>query len=258
LTALGGTRPSTAGGVFEGLAHHRAAGASRGAEYLAERGFVRDVLLQQRVGFAAGDELISYLAWRGLRVSAARRVGLLRADGRESLAGRIVFPEVRQRQPIWLIGRLLQPSDDLPRYLGLPGPKPLLGWDQASRDRRGVCLVEGPLDLLTLQQWGIPGLALCGTGFSPATLELLRLWERLYAVLDADPAGQEATTRLANAFGSRLISVGCRLARRTLGTWRRCQRVALCFGRHSSKRAVLRRQQAAIQPCGARRGASHK
>jgi DNA primase len=140
-------------------------------------------------------------------VSAARRVGLLRADGRERLAGRIVFPEIRQRQPVWLIGRLLALADDVPRYLGLPGPKPLMGWDQASRDRRGVCVVEGPLDLLTLQQWRVPGLALCGTGFSPTTLQLLGQWERLYAVLDADAAGQEATTRLTEAFGSRVVTV---------------------------------------------------
>jgi DNA primase len=176
-------------------------------EYLAERGFARDVLVQQRIGFAAGDELVPYLTWRNVPKSAARRAGLLRADGRERLAGRIVFPEIRQHQPVWLIGRLLDPAEDQPRYLGLPGPKPLLGWDLASRDRRGVCVVEGPLDLLALQQWGAPGLALCGTGLSPTTLQLLGQWGRLYAVLDADAAGQEATARLVEVFGSRLIQV---------------------------------------------------
>jgi hypothetical protein len=50
-------------------------------------------------------------------------------------------------------------------------------------------------------------LALCGTGRGPATLERLRLWERLYAVFDADAAGQEATTKLAAIFGSRLLQV---------------------------------------------------
>jgi DNA primase len=150
---------------------------------------------------------VHYLAWRNVPASAARRVGLLQADGRERLAGRVVFPEIRQRQPVWLIGRLLEPAEDLPRYLGLLGPKPVLGWDQASRDRRGVCIVEGPLDLLALRQWGVPSLALCGTGFSPTTLQLLGQWERLYAVLDADAAGQEATARLIEAFGSRVIPV---------------------------------------------------
>lgn len=140
---------------------NRLFGEQHALDYLAERGFERAVLVRQRVGFAVGDELVPYLAWR----------------------------------------------DDLPRYLGLPGPKPLLGWHQASRDRRGVCLVEGPLDLLTLQQWGVPGLALCGTGFSSVTMQLLGRWERLYAVLDADPAGHEATSQLLAALGSRLIPV---------------------------------------------------
>jgi hypothetical protein len=68
-------------------------------------------------------------------------------------------------------------------------------------------VVEGPLDLLTLQQYGVPGLALCGTGCSPATLQLLGQWKHLYAVLDSDAAGQEATTRLTKAFGSRVIPI---------------------------------------------------
>jgi hypothetical protein len=69
-------------------------------------------------------------------------IGVRRSGSRPRLVGRL-----RQRQPVWLVGRLLDPAEDLPRYLGLPGPKPLLGWDQASRDRRGVCVVEGPLDV---------------------------------------------------------------------------------------------------------------
>ena len=80
------------------------------------------MLVQHRIGFVAGDELTPYLAWRQVPASAAKRVGLLRSDGRERLAGRIVFPEIRQRQPVWLIGRLLEPADDLLRYSGCPVP----------------------------------------------------------------------------------------------------------------------------------------
>lgn len=186
---------------------NRLLGDGRALEYLAMRGFARDVLVQQRIGFAVGDELVAYLAWRDVPVSAARRVGLLRADGRERLSGRIVFPEIRQRQPVWLIGRQLESAEHEPRYLGLPGPKPLLGWDHTKRDRHDVCLVEGPLDLLALQQWGVPAVALCGTSCGASTLQLLRRWERVYAALDADAAGQAATARLAGALGSRLIQV---------------------------------------------------
>jgi DNA primase len=49
--------------------------------------------------------------------------------------------------------------------------------------------------------------ALCGTNFSPTSLQLLGHWQRLYAVLDADAAGQVATARLIEAFGSCVIPV---------------------------------------------------
>jgi DNA primase len=175
--------------------------------YLAERGFGKDIVEQAQLGYAAGGELVPYLAWRRLPAHAARRAGLLDSDGRERLAGRIVFPEVRDGEPIWLIGRLLDADSQDPRYLGLPGVKPLLGWEDADRDHRGTCLVEGPLDLLALRQWGVPGLALCGTGPSPDTLAQLARWDRLYAVLDADAAGQEATARLVDLLGARVIPV---------------------------------------------------
>jgi len=63
------------------------------------------------------------------------------------------------------------------------------------------------MDLMALRKWGVPGLAVCGAAASPATLELLRRWERLYAVLDNDKAGQEGTARMVETLGSRVIPV---------------------------------------------------
>ena len=179
----------------------------RALAYLAERGFPRALLERERIGYAAGDELIPYLVWRGLRPTVARRAGLIGMDRQEVMEGRIVFPELRQGRPVWLVGRLLDTTRDAPRYLGLAGHKPLLGWDEASRDLRGVCLVEGPTDLLALRLWGVPGLALCGTGLSPSTMEAIGRWKRLYIVMDADAAGQEAAIRLVEAFGRRAVPV---------------------------------------------------
>jgi len=175
--------------------------------YLATRGFGRDLLDGFHIGYAVGDELVPYLVWRNLSVASAGRVGLLDAEGRERLRGRIVFPEIRQGQPVWFIGRQLDPDDAVPKYLGLPGRKPLLGWESATSDLRGVCVVEGPLDWLALRQFGLPGLALCGTRLHPDTLELLGGWSRLYVVLDDDVAGHEATDQLISAFRERVIPV---------------------------------------------------
>lgn len=85
--------------------------------YMAGRGFQIDVLRRYKVGFAAGGELIPYLRWRHLPIGPALSLGLVNRGGRESLEGRIVFPEVRHGRRVWMIGRLLegQPSGARPR-----------------------------------------------------------------------------------------------------------------------------------------------
>jgi len=189
------------------LYQNRLLNDNRALAYLASRGFARDVVERWHVGFAAGGELVDYLSWRNLPVITARRLGLLDANGHERMAGRIVFPEIRKGQLVWLIGRLLDSQDDADKYHGLPGGKPLLGWDEASGDLRAVVVVEGPLDLLALHMWGVPGVATCGTRLSPSMLEALGRWKRLYVLMDADDAGREATARLLEAFGSGAVPV---------------------------------------------------
>src|SRR5262249_27288722 len=85
--------------------------------------------------------------------------------------------------------------------------KPLLGWDDAIVDRRGACIVEGPLDLLALRKWGVPAMGLCGTYVSDASLNELVGWKRLYVALDADDAGKKATDDLVRRFGESVIRV---------------------------------------------------
>jgi DNA primase catalytic core len=180
--------------------------------YLAGRGFPPAVLERYRLGYATGDGLVAYLRWRCLPVAAAVRVGLLRKDGQEVMARRITIPEVRGQQPVWLIGRVLDPiapghSGAAPKYLGLPGPKPLLGWDDAVRDPRAVSVVEGPLDLLALRMWGVPGIALAGSAASREQLSLLTHFDRVYLALDRDQTGMQATERLASALGVRAVRI---------------------------------------------------
>jgi DNA primase len=174
---------------------------------VAERGLDRTTLQRCRVGYANGDELVDYLRWRRLPVQAAIRVGLLGRDGREFLAGRVVVPEVRGGQPVWLIGRTIQPVAEAPKYLGLPGLKPILGWETAVASPTAV-LVEGVFDWLTLLQWGFPALSLVGTRVHPAVLQALETrFERLYLALDADAAGREAAAALRRALGAHAVGV---------------------------------------------------
>ena len=204
---LGADERATLSAAIE-LYANRLMADSNALAYMAGRGFEPALLERERVGYAAGEELVPYLLWRGLPVKAARRVGLLRADGREHMDGRIVFPECRNGHAVWATGRALR-DDTEPRYLGLPGAgrRALFGWDSARRDLRGVCIVEGPMDALALRKWGVPGLALCGTGIGPAMLDAIGRWSRLYIVMDADAAGRDATARLLEVFGPRAVPV---------------------------------------------------
>ncbi len=170
--------------------------------YCQSRGLDRETLERHQVGYSTGDELADYLRWRKLPLQAAIRVGLLRRDNRDFLAQRIVLPEIRRGQPIWLIGRSLSPNSSEPKYLGLPGRKPLLGWESA-RGSSEVYLVEGVFDLLTLWNWRLPAIALVGTHVRAAVLDVFARFERIYLVLDNDGAGREASARLEKAIGQR-------------------------------------------------------
>lgn len=180
--------------------------------YLVGRGFPRRVVEHYRLGYSSGTDLARYLQWRRLPVRVAMRLGLVRKDGREFLAGRITVPEFRAGWPAWLTGRILESASDNSthperKYLDLPGPKPLLGWNEASLDRRGVCLTEGPLDLLTLRMWGVPAVALAGSAPSPDKLTALRSFDRVYLALDQDKGGREATERLVQQLGDRAVRI---------------------------------------------------
>jgi DNA primase len=174
--------------------------------YLHGRGLNRDVIDGCRLGYAAGDELAAYLRWRRLPVQAAVRVGLLGRGGREFLAGRVVVPEMRDGQPIWLVGRTIHPLGDGPKYLGLPGHKPLLGWEVA-KDSPEVFLVEGVFDWLALLSWGYPALALVGTHVPRAALKDLGRFERVFLVLDNDEVGRAAAHDLSQALSNPAVIV---------------------------------------------------
>jgi DNA primase len=187
------------------LYHNRLVTDKRALAYIERRGLERETLKRFRVGYAAGDELAAYLRWRGVPIQAARKTGLLRPGGDELMAGRIIVPEIRAGRPIWLIGREVEGGSG-PKYLAQPGPRRLLGWDTASRSR-SICIVEGAFDWLTLQQWRVPSLGLLGTHIRPAVIQALRRFPQVHLVLDADPAGREATGRLLQALGPAAVPV---------------------------------------------------
>jgi DNA primase len=181
--------------------------------YVRSRGLDETAIIRCRMGYASGTELLAYMKWRRLPLAPAMRVGLLNSSGRETLARRVVVPEFRSGQPVWLVGRILpqegglpEDQEETPKYLVLPGPKPLLGLEQA-RDSPAVVVCEGIFDYLTAVSWGYPTVGLTGTHVSAEVVDQLRTFPRVYLVLDPDHAGVKATLSLCEALGASAIPV---------------------------------------------------
>ncbi len=89
-----------------------------------------------------------------------------------------------------------------PKYLGLPGEKPVMGLEQVA-GRRAAFIVEGPFDWLAATGWKLPAFAVCGTHFPSERLPALAEAMAIYGVFDPDRAGRSAAERFAPLFGSR-------------------------------------------------------
>lgn len=181
--------------------------------YAYERGILRETVQQQRLGYADGRTFPAYASTHSSLWEAARRAGLLGADGRETLAGRLVFPEVRDEAFWYLIGRAVPPHTSKYKYLGLSIAKPLIGYGEAKKRmqaerprRRGLQVTEGTVDRIVALQWGLPvyPLALAAAWPSARQIgELLDLYEcsggaAILLALDDDEAGHAATVALLN------------------------------------------------------------
>ncbi|MDQ6673828.1 MAG: CHC2 zinc finger domain-containing protein [Chloroflexota bacterium] len=159
---------------------------------------------------------------------------------REFFLDRLIIPELRQGRPIWCIGRAIEDEvrppvpDEVgppvpilrdgaplasagaaaattsaglvrrprPKYLGLPGEKPVMGLEQVT-GRHAAFIVEGPFDMLAAIGWGLPALAICGSHFPLERLPALAEALAIYGVFDPDRAGRSAAERFAPLFGSR-------------------------------------------------------
>jgi len=206
-----GERDTEASAVLQAavtLYHHTLLAEPRALAYLSGRGLDRATIEQCRLGYATGEQLAAYLRWQRLPIGPALRVGLLTRGGAEFLAGRIVVPDLLGGRPVWLIGRALDeaPADDVAVHLGLPGPKPLLGVDEA-RHSPTVIVAEGSFDYLTLRMWGYPVVAMLGTHLRADLVDTLRAFGRQILVLDNDDAGLEATLMLQQQLGDTAIPV---------------------------------------------------
>lgn len=172
-------------------------------QYLQERGIGLPVARRCRLGFSDGRSLRRYLQRRRLSLRRATEMGLFwpRGGRGETMAGRIVIPELRGGQCIWMLGRALE-DDRQPKYRGLSLPKPVLGYE-AVRGRPRVFVTEGAFDYLTGVSWGLAICALLGTQVRAERVAFLQRAQRVFIVFDNDEPGREAASDLAERLGQR-------------------------------------------------------
>lgn len=169
--------------------------------YLESRGVGAAVARRCRLGFSDGRSLRPFLQRHRLSLRRAAQLGLLRRDGSEPMAGRIVIPELREGQCIWMVGRAL--DGRRLKYLGLSLPKPILGYERV-RGQRRVFVTEGAFDYLTGVAWNLPICALLGTHVRAERLAFLQRAREVVLVFDNDEPGRAAATELATTLGSRV------------------------------------------------------
>jgi DNA primase len=192
---------NTAGAIYAHCLWREA----KALNYVRGRGLPDWLIRKCALGYADGHTLEVYLRRRS-SLSVAQDLGLLRREGTEFLAGRVVIPELRAGQFVWFIGRRLDDAADTPKYLALPGERPVLGYERAV-GRREVFLCEGVFDQLTAVSWRLAAFSPCGTALPPERLGFLARAKVVYGVLDGDAAGRAAAERFGAHFGNRWRSL---------------------------------------------------
>ena len=194
--------------------------------YLMARGIPRATVEARCLGYSDGRGLYEALG-TARRRAVAVGLGLLTVPGRyrplvgvahagiprgawrETLAGRLLIPELRQGQPIWFAGRRRGDDADpgspptgrrAPKYRNLRGARPILGYELVA-GRREAYLAEGPFDWLTAVSWGLAACCTCGTGYRLDRLGFLAAAETVFGLFDGDAAGRRAIWRFAAVLG---------------------------------------------------------
>ncbi|TFV64330.1 DNA primase [Geodermatophilus sp. DF01-2] len=194
--------------------------AAPARQFLADRGFDRQVAVDFGCGFAPGgwDALTRHLRGKGFSQQELVTAGLAKESSRGTLIDRF------HRRLVWPIrditgdvigfgARKLMDDDPGPKYLNTPETplykksSVLYGVDRAKRDisrRHQAVVVEGYTDVMACHLAGVTtAVASCGTAFGPEHIGVLRRLlmdqdefrgEVIYT-FDGDAAGQAAAMK---------------------------------------------------------------
>ncbi|MCP4539447.1 MAG: hypothetical protein GY832_20105 [Chloroflexi bacterium] len=146
------------------------------------------------------EEVLVYLGTRGIRPDTARRFLI----GRDEHAPRLTIPNVIVRSPPQCVGikkRWLgtPPEEWILTYVAVPGTKglSLFNWNRLiSRAWDYVLIVEAPLDVILLDQLGIPAVAPFGGGgvWDERWTKYFKRVKNIIIVADNDPPDVDKET----------------------------------------------------------------
>jgi DNA primase len=175
-----------------------------GRRLLADRDVGEETARRFQLGYApAGRGFAEYLRAKKRSLSDAQEAGLMRRDGSDFFAQRLVIPIRDERgQPLAFTARTVR-SDEPRKYINSPETpayvkgRVVFGLDLARDEiaaRGHAVLMEGQFDVITAHQFGLRhAVASSGTALTDDQVRLLkRFTDELLLVFDSDRAGRSA------------------------------------------------------------------
>jgi DNA primase len=175
-----------------------------GRRLLADRKVGEETARRFQLGYApAGRGFAEYLRAKKRSLADAQDAGLMRRDGTDFFAQRLVIPIRDDRgQPLAFTARTVR-ADEQKKYINSPETaayvkgRVIFGLDLAKDEiaRRGhAVLMEGQFDVITAHQFDVKNaVASSGTALTEDQVRLLkRFTDELLLVFDSDRAGRAA------------------------------------------------------------------
>ncbi len=180
-----------------------------GRRLLESRHVSEETARKFQLGYApAGRGFAEYLRAKKRSLADAQEAGLMRRDGTDFFAERLVIPIRDERGQVLAFTARTVRQDEQRKYINSPESptyikgRVLFGLDLARDEitRRGhAVLMEGQFDVITSHHFGVTNaVASSGTALTDDQLRLLkRFTDELMLVFDADRAGREAARKVA-------------------------------------------------------------
>ncbi|HEX3508238.1 MAG TPA: DNA primase [Candidatus Dormibacteraeota bacterium] len=175
-----------------------------GRRLLADRDVGEETARRFQLGYApAGLGFAEYLRSKKRSLADAQEAGLMRRDGTDFFAQRLVIPIRDERgQPLAFTARTVK-SDEPRKYINSPETpayikgRVIFGLDLARDEiasKGHAVLMEGQFDVITAHQFGVKNaVASSGTALTNEQVRLLkRFTDELLLVFDSDRAGRTA------------------------------------------------------------------